>query len=254
VRRAVEAGHAVACDKPFGRNATEAAQMVELASAAGVVNLLNFEFRHDAVRQELRRLVLEGAVGEPQHFQHSMFATLSRSPMRPHGWLFDASLGGGWIGAFGSHVLDFARWTFGEVATATATRSTDITQRPDASGQLVECTAEDGFSASLRFESGATALIDSSFAAGASLPPTTLIIGSEGALVTEADQRISLVGADGSRQGFEPNPEGVDPFRLPMQRWALALRDAVRGEGPSSATATFADGLACAVIMDQLRA
>jgi predicted dehydrogenase len=254
VRRVVEAGHAVACDKPFGRNAAEAEQMCELAQAAGVANVLNFEFRHDAVRQELRRLVLEGAIGEPQHFQHSMFFTLSRHPMRPHGWLFDRELGGGWIGAFGSHVLDFARWTFGEVSSAAGLCSTDIPQRPDASGQLVDCSAEDGFTASLRFESGATALIDSSFAAGASLPPSTLIIGSEAALVTEADQAIALLSPDGSRQGFDPTPEGADPFRLPMQRWAQALRDLVRGEPVSSETATFADGLACARIMDELRA
>ena len=55
VRRAIDAGHAVLCDKPFGLNAEESATMTELAKDAGVVNLLNFERRFDPGRERLRR-------------------------------------------------------------------------------------------------------------------------------------------------------------------------------------------------------
>ena len=47
VRRAIDAGHAVLCDKPFGLDADEAAVMTDLAKEAGIVNLLNFERRFD---------------------------------------------------------------------------------------------------------------------------------------------------------------------------------------------------------------
>src|SRR5262245_57887253 len=50
VRRAIEAGHAVLCDKPFGLDADESAAMTELAKEAGIVNLLNFERRFDPGR------------------------------------------------------------------------------------------------------------------------------------------------------------------------------------------------------------
>ena len=36
---------------------------------------------------------------------------------RKYGWINDRELGGGWIGAYGSHLIDFTRWLFGsEVA------------------------------------------------------------------------------------------------------------------------------------------
>ena len=55
VRRAIDAGHAVLCDKPFGRNAEEAAEMCELARAAGRCRaFFNFENRYDAARMRMR--------------------------------------------------------------------------------------------------------------------------------------------------------------------------------------------------------
>jgi predicted dehydrogenase len=252
VRRAIDAGRAVACDKPFGRNAVEAAAMHDLAGDAGVVNVLNFEFRYDAVREKLRSLVHEGAIGDPQHMQHTMLANLSRTPLRPHGWLFDRELGGGWLGAFGSHVVDFARWTFGDITAASAELRTSITERPDAGGQPHACTADDGFVATLRTDQGVTVVIDSTSAAPVSVAPRTIVVGTEGVLETEADQRIRLLTAAGSEL-FEPNPEGANVYRLPMQRWAAAVRDAVRRGAVEDGTPTFADGLACAKVLDRLR-
>src|SRR5215831_16187634 len=69
VRRAIDAGHAVLCDKPFGRNALEAREMLELARDAGVVNLVNYEFRCHPVRAALRSLVRGGAAGVVEHVQ-----------------------------------------------------------------------------------------------------------------------------------------------------------------------------------------
>jgi len=253
VRRATDGGHAVACDKPFGRNADEAAAMCDLASDAGVVNIVNFEFRYDAVREQLRSLVQGGAVGDPVHFQSTMFAAISRTPLRPYGWLFDKQLGGGWIGAFGSHVIDFARWSFGEIVGASAEVRTTIAQRPDARGELHRCTAEDGFVATLRAETGVTIVIDSTSAAPVNLPPRTVVIGTDGVLETEGDQRITLHTADGQREDFEPPRGSGDPYLVPMRRWAAAVRDAVRRGAVGDGTATFADGLACAKVMDQLR-
>src|SRR5262245_42103128 len=141
VRRAIEGGHAVLCDKPFGRNAAEAKTMHALAVDAGAVALVNFENRYDPMRRHLHALVSDGAIGEPQQFHHSMTTSLWRIPLRPYGWLFDAGLGGGWIGALGSHVIDFARWTFGEIVDASGLVRTAIAERPDADGAMHDCSA-----------------------------------------------------------------------------------------------------------------
>jgi predicted dehydrogenase len=253
VSQAIAGGHAVACDKPFGTSAHEAQQMAALAAEAGVVNIVNFEFRFDAKHQLLRSLLEEGAIGDPIHFQSCMFTALSRTPLRPYGWLFDAERGGGWIGAFGSHVIDFALWTFGEAEEAFAERRTTITERPDADGVLHQCTAEDGFIATLRSTQGVTTLIDSSVVAPVNLPQRMLVLGTKGTIETEGDHLLVLQTDDGIRQELDPNPHGGDVYKLPMQRWAEAAREAVvRGEVRGE-LATFADGLDCARVMDQLR-
>jgi len=110
VAMALDAGRAVLCDKPFGRSLEEAEAMAGQAREAGLVNLVNFEFRHQPARQAMHDLVASGAVGRPQHLAYTAFTSGSRVPLRPWGWLFDRSLGGGWIGAFGSHAIDLVRW------------------------------------------------------------------------------------------------------------------------------------------------
>ena len=72
--------------------------------------------------------------GTVEHIQWTVFGAGFRVPLRPYGWLFDRERGGGWIGAWGSHVIDFLRWTFGDLVDASARLRTDITERPDADG------------------------------------------------------------------------------------------------------------------------
>jgi predicted dehydrogenase len=253
VRRAVQAGHAVLCDKPFGRNAVEAAAMCDLAREAGVLGLLNFENRYDAARRRVRALVEEGAIGTPEHVQFSMLLSISRVPLRRYGWLFDDDLGGGWLRALGSHLIDFSRWTFGEVVEASGQLRTAVTERPDADGKLHVCTADDGFVAALRSERGVTTVIDSSSAAPVNVTPTLVVVGSQGALESVADSRIVLHTANGSKEVFAAEAGGNALFRA-QKEWAGVIRDAVReGVAPAGAP-TFDDGLAWNEVMDRVRA
>ena len=57
VRRALEGGAAVLCDKPFGTSAADAAGMVEAAAAAGAVNLVNLESRHQPDAEKMAELL-----------------------------------------------------------------------------------------------------------------------------------------------------------------------------------------------------
>jgi predicted dehydrogenase len=250
---ALDAGHAVLCDKPFGRNAEDAATMLDHAQAAGVLHLGNFEFRYQPGRATLRELANSGAIGNVEHVEVTQFSAGSRVPLRKYGWLFDADRGGGWIGAWGSHFLDYVRWTFGEVVECGAELRTDVAQRPDADGVLQECTAEDAFVAWLRTERGVSITIDTTFVAPVNVPSRVTVIGSDGVLELRGDQRITKVTAAGSEEVFRLDVTADDPHLVPMQRWAEVVRDAVRtGEAPPDA-ATLEDGLACAELMDELK-
>ena len=254
VDHALDAGKAVICDKPFGRNAADATAMADHAAATDAVALLNFEFRHHPGRMRLRELVLDGAIGDVRHVQWSVFG--SGFVRRRWGWLFDAELGGGWIGAWGSHVIDFLRWTFGEIDDAAGERRTLVTERPDREGAMHQCTAEDSFTARLHTTSGVSVTIDTSFVTPANVPPRVLVIGSEGVLEVLADVRITRRTLEGSEELFvlEPAPKDEDPHFVPMRGWVPAVIDAVRNGAVPNGEPTFADGLACATVMDQLRA
>jgi predicted dehydrogenase len=251
VRAAIVGGHAVLCDKPFGFDAFESEALLAEADAAGIVHLVNFEFRHDPVRERLRELVTSGAIGGVEHVQWTHISSGSRVPLRPHGWLFEQEKAGGWIGAWGSHAVDAVRWMLGEVIAARSERRVTITERADADGRQHRVDAEDGFTAWLELDSGATVVLDSTFAASASIAPRLVITGSDGVLECVADARLTLRRPDGSRESFDRPEADGEPHLAPMRRWAEVVRDAVRAGTPVAPT--FADGWACDVVLDALR-
>jgi predicted dehydrogenase len=253
VRRALDARCAVLCDKPFARDPVEAAALLEDAESAGVVHLVNFEFRCDPARRHVRELLATGAIGRPEHVQWTHLSAGSRVPLRPFGWLFDREQGGGWIGAWGSHAVDSLRFLLGaELDVVASTPRTTVRERRDRDGVWRPCTAEDGLVAALRSNDGTTVAIDSSFAAPVTLPPRLVITGDGGAVENVADAKVTVHRPDGSRDTTTFERAGGDRHGGPMARWAEVVRDAVRaGVAPVDA-ATFADGLACDRVLDAL--
>lgn len=257
VRAVLGSGKAVLCDKPFALDAAEAESLVKEATAAGAIALCNFEFRFHPVRRLLRELVRTDALGPIEHVLWTHLSAGSRAPLRRYGWLFDRARGGGWIGAWGSHAIDTIRWCFGEVTSVEARSRIDVIQRPDDHGELHRCTAEDGLSASLVLESGATVSIDSSFSASAPVPPRLTVLGADAVCEILADERIMVRRGDGTREELKPEspPAGKgDRHHDPMRRFTEVVRDVVTSGEVPPGVPTFADGLACDVVLDQLRA
>jgi predicted dehydrogenase len=256
VRRAIEGGHAVLCDKPFGRNVAEAQAMYDLAAEAGVVNFVNFEFRRHPARRELRALLRDGTVGTIEHVQWNAFHGVWLDVTRPFSWSFDRRLGGGWIRLSGSHTIDYIRWSLGEVVDATGAIRTTVTERADHDGRLQRCTAEDGYTALLRIENGASVTIDGTSTSPVERPNRVTVIGSEGVLELvnenprEEDARITLYASDGAKELF--SFEQGNTYITQMREWAAVVRDGVRQRGSEPDAPTFADGLACSKVMHRL--
>jgi predicted dehydrogenase len=253
VRLATQNRRHVLCDKPFGRNAAEAREMVDLAARAGVLNFLNFEFRQDPLRQRLKAFVDEGAIGAPVHVSWAMYTSMGRD--RPQGWLFEKETGGGWIGAFGSHVIDALRWLLGEVDEASAHRRTEIARRRDrdrSSGKLHPCTAEDAFTARFRMKSGVTVAFDSAFAASVNVPERIVVFGEAGALVVNGGKELLLLRPGRADERYTFRDGESDPHKPGITNWVATICQAV-AEGRQLAP-DFRDGLAAAEVMDRLRA
>ncbi len=259
VRGALAEGKAVLCDKPFAADAEQAAALVAEAATAGVVALCNFEFRFHPVRRLLRELVRTDALGAIEHVHWTHLSAGSRVPLRRYGWLFDRERGGGWIGAWASHAIDTIRWCFGEVVALDSQPRIDVAERPDEHGDLHACTAEDGLTAALRLESGTTVAIDSTFAASASIAPRLTVLGADATCEIVGDRRVVVRRGDGTSEDLTPKPSpsdsrASDRHDEPMHRFAEVVRDVVTSGEVPPGVPTFADGHACDVVLDQLRA
>jgi predicted dehydrogenase len=252
VLAALAHGRNALCDKPFGRNPDEAGEMLDAARKAGVLHFLNFEFREDVARGAIKRLIDEGAIGEVRHLRWSMYAAAGRNPEIRHGWLFDKGLGGGWIGAYGSHVVDTLRWWLGEIDGASALRRTDVVARADAAGVLHACTAEDGFAATFRLASGTTASLDTAYCAAVTVPQQVVVYGTAGMLALDGITDLTLTRPGEKAQRFAFPPPLDDIHERPFAAWATRVRDAISGN--SQIAPSFEDGLACARVLAMLRA
>jgi predicted dehydrogenase len=257
VVRAIEHGHAVLCDKPFGVDADDAEAMRDLADDAEVVGLVNYEFRYAPLRSKLRALVLGGAVGTVELVEWTAFAGIWRTMTRPFGWVFDASLGGGWVRAYASHCIDLFLWMFGDIVEASAATRTTITERADGGGRMHACTAEDGLTATMRTAGGVCITLDTTATAAVDRPMRVTVVGSDGVLemlgddVHEVGGTILLHDTDGTSELFRIEPWPAHHY-TEMLPWVELVRDAVREGHAFADMPTFADGLACARVMDRL--
>lgn len=251
VMQALEAGKDVLCDKPFGCDAAEARAMRDAAQAAGVLHFLNFEFRHGAARAKVRELIAAGAIGTPKHASYSSFAGFLRK--RGYGWLNDASLGGGWLGALGSHIIDAMRWQMdSEIVDCGGVLRTEIASRKDAGGNDRACTAEDAFSVWLRLANGATATLDVTSSAPVTLPQRTQFLGTEGAIEVADDKIVTLMKPGAEPEVFDFTPGAGAPAWPALHDWIGVVRHAL--EVRTAISPDFDDGVACAEVMDKLRA
>src|SRR2546423_33613 len=104
---AVRAGKHVVCEKPLAMSAAESRGLVEVATAAGVVNAVNFNIRFYPLNQHVREVVAEGQLGEVRfvtghYFQDWLLFDTDWN------WRLEPDKGGTLraVGDIGSHWLD----------------------------------------------------------------------------------------------------------------------------------------------------
>lgn len=251
VLRAIEAGKDVLCDKPFGISAAEAREMRDAARSAGVLDFLNFEFRQNPARAKIRELVAAGAIGQLQHIACSSITNYMRK--RDWGWINDASLGGGWLGAWASHMIDAFRWQTGsEVSDCGGVSRIDVAVRPDGAGGTKSCTAEDGFSFWLKLSCGTSVVVDGAACSPVNLTPRLSVIGSEGVLELTGERSLTLLRDKQEPQAFDFTPAPGTSAWAVLEDWIAEIEHARATR--TRIAPNFDDGLATAEVLDALKA
>lgn len=174
VMEAIAAGRAIVCEKPFASDLAQAREMLDAADAAGIVHMLGAEFRFDTAQALLRRVILDGTIGDPLHFLRIYHQPGMQDPSEKLAdWWEDAAQGGGFLGAFGSHMIDQIRSMLGEIVAVSGVLQTLAPGRPTM-------TADDCYSVQFETASGAKGLIAATMSAPGPLVMATKVAGTKG--------------------------------------------------------------------------
>jgi predicted dehydrogenase len=160
----LKAGLHVLCEKPMAMTAAEARKMLAASEQTGKTLMINFSFRFNPQSQVLKRIVDEGTLGE---IYYGRTRWLRRRGMPKFGgWFGQKDLsGGGPIIDLGVHRLDLAMWLMGNPRPVTVSASTFAGIGPRvATEQGKSFDVEDLGCALIRFDNGATVLLEASWA------------------------------------------------------------------------------------------
>lgn len=266
---ALEQRKAVLCEKPMALNAAEAARMVETAKSAGTLALIDHELRFLNSRRVMRGMLQTGAIGTVRHCNYVFRSDYRAIADRAWDWWSDAAMGGGTLGAIGSHVVDSFRWMLStEVTHVLGMLTTHIKQRPDKSnGGMREVTTDDESKLMFRFADGphteaATGGASLSVVESGKYENRLEIYGTKGALMVEETGELWLsptgsgtwrpvqVEQDHMAQGMRAASwsRGFTAFAVAIVEIMRAGRTAVKD------AATFEDGYRVQLVLDALRA
>lgn len=262
---ALDAGKAVLCEKPMAMSAYEADAMVREAGEKGVLALIDHELRFLPGRRKMREMLLKGEIGDVRHAKYSYRSDSRAVAERAWDWWSDAKMGGGALGAIGSHAIDSFRWLLGaEVSHVSGQLASHVTERPDKqTGQMRPVTTDDEANLLLRFADndlikGATASVSLSVVEQGRPAHRLEIFGSTGALMSEEEDKLwlSRTGA-----GEWERVEVEDVRTAPGMRdsgwsrgftvFARNIVESLRaGRAKVEGAATFADGYRTQLVLD----
>lgn len=250
--KALAAGKHVLCEKPIGINAVEAEKMVDAASVAGKILQIGYNSRFAPSAQLLYDYVQAGELGE---IYYARAQALRRRGIPGWGVFGDkAKQGGGPLIDIGVHILDLTLWLMGHPKPISASGVTyaKFGKRSDVVGFMgqwdyANFTVEDFAAALIRFDNGATIVLESSFVAN--LPEdvfTSTLCGTEGGAVTHPLTVVSEKHK--SLQTFKPEipKNDVNTHHAEMRSFVECVRERKRP------LVTGEHGLMVAQIMDAI--
>jgi predicted dehydrogenase len=266
---ALDRGKSVLCEKPMAMNAGEAKQMTDRAREAGVLALIDHELRFLNSRQTMRAMLSNGAIGVVRHSNYVFRSDNRASLDRTWDWWSDQTMGGGTLGAIGSHAIDSFRWMLAaEVSEICAMLSTHVSERPETpGGPTRRVTTDDDAKLILRFgdsrlTKGATGGASLSVVEAGKRENSVEVYGSNGALMAEESGALWHSPADsGAWQPVQTDQDAMAPgmregsWSRGFTAFSAAIVAALReGRKTVEGAATFDDGYRVQLVLDAARA
>ncbi|MDA0813216.1 MAG: Gfo/Idh/MocA family oxidoreductase [Verrucomicrobia bacterium] len=243
------AGKHLFCEKPVGKDAWEAREMLNaVAGAQNLAHFVPFWTRWSPAFVQARNLIKSGAIGDTKVVVYRWF-----NPRPAHmalTWRDNPALSsGGTIPDVGSHAYDTIRWILGEDARRVLTHAETITPGKVDLGNVnlteaLECRADTGLKVrkggtadyaniSIEFESGIVGSMVLSHATylRRGLAPELEFHGSDGSVaVDRVHGRVSLMRPDGKTEAVADVPAGGFDLGNRFEQWVIpGLRAVMAG-------------------------
>jgi len=202
---AFAAGKPVFCEKPLGASLEDARAMVAAAAAAGVANMVGFNYIRMPASQLAYEMITSGELGEIVHVRAEHTEDFLADPLEPASWR-TRGRASGTLGDLAPHIVNAVLRLAGPIERLVADAMTAHASRPGPH-DAETVTNEDQVNLLCRFQSGAMGSIYvSRVATGRKMGYGYDITGTRGALRFDAEDQNALwyydCRARRGRQGF----------------------------------------------------
>ncbi|MGL5061528.1 MAG: Gfo/Idh/MocA family protein [Microcoleus sp.] len=273
----LRSGKHLLLEKPTALTAKEARELYYLANSSSQttadrkngrsIAMMDFEFRFIPAWQMLAELLAAEYIGEKRLIKIDWLVSSRADASRPWNWYSQKEMGGGVLGAIGSHVFDYINWLFGPPERLAAQLITGITARPDPqdSGKFKPVDADDSCTLMLELAGGIPCQVCLSSVTYQGRGHWVEIYGSKGTLVLGSDNQQDYVhgfrlwGSQGGQplaeieipqrlQFPQVYPDGrIAPFIRVVDKWVAAI------DAGESLVPSLREGVYSQLLMDLTR-
>lgn len=217
---AARAGKHILCEKPLANTLGEAKEMLKAVEKAGVIHMVNFNYRRVPAVAFAKMLIESGKIGDIYHYHGAYLQDWIMNPDFPLVWRLEKKwAGSGTLGDIGAHAADLAEFLNGEMQSVVGQMTTFIKERPlpaqnsgawGSKGQKGKgkVTVDDDTNFMVRFNNGSVGVFESTrFAGGRRNHNAFEIYGSKGSLAFNLERMNELEFYDRTEpsetQGFK---------------------------------------------------
>jgi predicted dehydrogenase len=189
---AIAAGKPILCEKPMGATLAQSVEMTEAAEAAGVVNMVGFNYVRTPATQFARQLIQQGAIGDITWFRGEHTEDFYADPATPASWR-TRGRANGTLGDLASHMINAAMALAGPIHSVCSDVATVYPTRRNEAGNQEPVTNDDHAHCLCRFASGVMGhLYFSRVATGRKMGYAYEISGSKGAIRFDQEDQNAL--------------------------------------------------------------
>lgn len=216
-------GKHVICEKPLARTVEEARQVIDDCEQAGVELYVAHVLRFFPEYRTIRQAIVDGEIGRPRVVEARRLSSLPLQSV--DNWLHNHTMSGGAILDLAIHEFDFLRWILGEVDTVFC-QSIHNRVRHEI------CVA------TLKFASGAVALVEAGWGLPEGSPFTTSIdiAGTDGLLTYDSNKSQPVALLLPYDMGYKLAPS-VEPYVAELSHFIRCMK------GEEQPICTAHDGL-----------